>query len=95
MKNWGGFFDPENLNNQLEELEKKLLNFAHHYEFEQSGLKTNDIKKLIDEKRVMYDHNVDQKGFKWSGKSILKKININLLPNYIKDNTEKFKEWLD
>ena len=24
MKNWGGFFDPENLNNQLEELEKKL-----------------------------------------------------------------------
>ena len=43
----------------------------------------------------MYDHNVDQKGFKWSGKSILKKININLLPNYIKDNTEKFKEWLD
>ena len=78
-----------------EDLEKKLLNFAHHYEFEQSGLKTNDIKKLIDEKRVMYDHNVDQKGFKWSGKSILKKININLLPNYIKDNTEKFSEWLD
>ena len=78
-----------------EDLVKKLLNFAHHYEFEQSGLKTNDIKKLIDEKRVMYDHNVDQKGFKWSGKSILKKININLLPNYIKDNTEKFKEWLD
>ena len=24
MKNWGGFFDPENLNDQLEELEKKL-----------------------------------------------------------------------
>ena len=24
MKSWGGFFDPENLNNQLEELEKKL-----------------------------------------------------------------------
>ena len=24
MKNWGGFFDPENLNNQLEELEEKL-----------------------------------------------------------------------
>ena len=78
-----------------EDLVKKLLNFAHHYEFEQSGLKTNDIKKLIDEKRVMYDHNVDQKGFKWSGKSILKKINVNLLPNYIKDNIEKFSEWLD
>ena len=28
------------------ELEKKLLNFAHHYEFEESGLKTDDLKKL-------------------------------------------------
>ena len=78
-----------------EDLEKKLLNFAHHYEFEQSGLKIGDIKKLIDEKRVMYDHNVDQKGYKWSGKSILKKINLNLLPKYIGDNTKKFKKWLD
>ena len=78
-----------------EDLEKKLLNFAHHYEFEQSGLRINDIKKLIMEKRVMYDHNVDQRGYKWSGKSILKKVNLNLLPVYIKDNEIKFKEWLD
>jgi beta-1,4-mannosyl-glycoprotein beta-1,4-N-acetylglucosaminyltransferase len=78
-----------------EDLEKKLLNFAHHYEFEQSGLKINDIKKLIEEKRVMYDHNVDQKGYKWSGKSILKKIDINFLPDYIKKNIEIFKDWLE
>ena len=78
-----------------EDLEKKLLNFAHHYEFEQSGLKINDIKKLIIEKRVMYDHNVDQRGYKWSGKSILKKVNLNLLPTYIKENEINFKEWLD
>ena len=31
-----------------------------------------DIKKMIEEKRVMYDHNIDQKGYKWSGKSKLK-----------------------
>ncbi len=78
-----------------EELEKKLLNFAHHHEFEKSGLKSNDLKKLINEKRVMYDHNVDQRGYKWSGKSILKKINSNLLPEYIQNNSEKFKDWLD
>ena len=78
-----------------EELEKKLLNFAHHYEFEESGLKINDIKKLIDEKRVMYDHNVDQKAYKWSGKSILKKVNNDILPNYIGLNLEKYKDWLD
>ena len=78
-----------------EDLEKKLLNFAHHYEFEQSGLKINDIRKLIKEKRVMYDHNVDQKGYKWSGKAILKNIDIKLLPSYISENAEKFQEWLD
>tara|TARA_B100001248_G_scaffold253200_1_gene230153 strand:+ start:157 stop:1026 length:870 start_codon:yes stop_codon:yes gene_type:complete len=78
-----------------EDLEKKLLNFAHHYEFEQSGLKLNDIRKLIKEKRVMYDHNIDQRGYKWSGKAILKNIDIKLLPSYITENVEKFKEWLD
>ena len=78
-----------------EDLEKKLLNFAHHYEFEQSGLKITDLKKLIKEKRVMYDHSVDQTGYKWSGKSILKKINTDQLPLYIKNNKEKFRQWLD
>ena len=78
-----------------EELEKKLLNFAHHYEFEESGLQLKDLKKLIFEKRVMYDHNVDQRGYKWSGKSILKKVDNDLLPSYIKSNLEKYNEWLD
>ena len=78
-----------------DELEKKLLNFAHHYEFEESGLKINDLKKLINEKRVMYDHNIDQKGYKWSGKSILKKVNESLLPKYVSSNLDKYKDWLD
>ena len=43
----------------------------------------------------MYDHNVDQKGYKWSGKSILKKIKNVELPEYINNNLEKYKDWLD
>jgi len=78
-----------------EDLKYKLLNFAHHYEFEESGLKIKDIKKLILEKRVMYDHNVDQKGYKWSGGSKLKKISNLDLPQYINLNTNKYKDWLD
>ena len=78
-----------------EELEKKLLNFAHHYEYEESGLKLEDIKKLILEKRVMYDHTIDQKGYKWSGKSILKKLDISKLPSYIQINDKKYSDWLD
>ena len=78
-----------------EDLEKKLLNFAHHYEFEESGLKTSDIKKLIIERRVMYDHKIDQRGYKWSGKSILKKIPNSSLPDYINKNLSKYNNWLD
>ena len=78
-----------------EELEKKLLNFAHHYEFEESGLKVEDLKKLISEKRVMYDHNVDKRGYKWSGNSILKNIDIIKLPKYISNNLNKYSDWLD
>tara|TARA_B100000989_G_scaffold219075_1_gene167068 strand:+ start:214 stop:1083 length:870 start_codon:yes stop_codon:yes gene_type:complete len=78
-----------------EELEKKLQNFAHHYEFEESGLSVGDIKKYMDEKRVIYDHNVDQKIYKWSGKSILKKIDNRLLPEYVNSNLRKYSEWID
>tara|TARA_A100001015_G_C14439454_1_gene499861 strand:- start:36 stop:323 length:288 start_codon:yes stop_codon:yes gene_type:complete len=78
-----------------EQLEKKLLNFAHHYEYEESGLKLDDIKKLILEKRVMYDHTVDQKGYKWSGKSILRKTDMDFLPKHISLNKEKYLDWLD
>ena len=78
-----------------EDLEKKLLNFAHHYEYEESGLNIENLKKLIAEKRVMYDHNVDQKGYKWSGKSILKKYEIELVPRHISSNLDKYSDWLD
>ncbi len=78
-----------------EELEKKLLNFAHHYEYEESGLKIDDLKKLIVEKRVMYDHTVDQRKYKWAGKTKLEKIDNSLLPKYVFSNLDKYKEWLD
>ena len=78
-----------------EQLEKKLLNFAHHYEFQVSGLNINDIKQFISEKRIIYDYKADQKKYKWSGKAILKKININLLPSYISNNLNKYSSWLD
>ena len=78
-----------------EQLEKKLLNYAHHYEFEASGLEIGDIKKMISEKRIIYDYKADKKKFKWSGKSTLKKMNNNLLPSYVTNNINKYSDWLD
>ena len=74
---------------------KKLLNFAHHYEFEESGLKLDDIKKIIREKRIIYDYKADQKEYKWSGKSTLKKADTIVLPPYVASNLDIFKKWLD
>ena len=78
-----------------DQLEKKLINYAHHYEFQESGLKIADIKKFISEKRVIYDYNVDQKGFKWSGRSTLKKLETKFLPSYVSKNLHKYSDWLD
>ena len=78
-----------------EDLEKKMLNFAHHYEFEDSGLKLKDLEKLMKEKKVMYAHNVDKRENKWSGGANLEKIENFQLTDYIKENLNKFHKWLD
>ena len=78
-----------------QELEKKLLNFAHHHEFEESGLKLQDLKNLINDKKIMYQHNLDKKDNRWGEGSYLEKIDISFLPEYIILNSENFKKWLD
>ena len=78
-----------------EELEKKLLSFAHHYEFEESGLKIDGIRKLINEKRIIYDYKADKREYKWSGKYTLQKINDNHLPEYVVANRADYSEWID
>ena len=77
------------------ELQKKLLNFAHHHEFEESKLQLKDLEEFIEKKIVMYDHQLSRKESKWSGRSILKKINDDFLPSYLSSNRFKYREWLD
>jgi len=78
-----------------EDLEKKLSNFLHHVDFEQSGLGLKDLKKFIKEKKVMYDHSIDKKGNKWGEGEKLQTISINEMPNYIKENFKKYESWLE
>ena len=78
-----------------EDLENKLLNFLHHVDYQQSGLKLSDIKRLMDEKKVMYDHSKDKKGKKWGEGEKLEKISIDKMPKYIKENMKKYTPWLE
>ncbi len=79
----------------VEKIEHKMKSFLHHLEYEKSGLKKDDLKKMIYEKKIIYNHNIDQKGYKWSDTTKLENINKNFLPKYIIKNINKFKEWLD
>ena len=78
-----------------EDLEKKLLGFLHHVDYENSGLKLKDLKNLMDEKRVMYNHSLDKKDNKWGQGEKLVTTELNEMPEYIRDNAEKYKLWLD
>ena len=78
-----------------EEIEKKLLNYTHHHEFEQSGLTIDDLRKKILEKKIIYDHSVDQKEFKWDSEKTLTKIELSNMPTYLRKNYKKYANWLE
>ena len=78
-----------------EDLENKMLNFLHHVDYEQSGFKLSDLKKIMKEKKVMYNHFIDKTGNKWGEGQKLQVTKVNEMPEYISKNFTKYKEWLD
>jgi len=79
-----------------EELFKKMKNFGHHDEFDLSGLTVNDLKKKIENKKVFYNHFSDKENLdKWNFEYDLKTIDDKMLPKYLSENKNKYKEWFD
>jgi len=81
-----------------EELLRKYLNDEMHSEFE---LKNDDLKAIeykIKNKFINYDHLLDIKSSnekKQNNRFDLTKVNSDILPNYILNNLEKYKSWID
>ncbi|MDC3117782.1 hypothetical protein OA437_04365 [Candidatus Pelagibacter sp.] len=81
-----------------EELLRKYLNDEMHSEFE---LKNDDLKAIeykIKNKFINYDHTLDTKSSnekKQNNRFNLTKVNLDILPNYILNNLEKYKSWID
>ena len=73
----------------------KLSNFMHHLEYEISGLKLNDMEKMVKEKKILYDHKVKQEEDKYTGNQSLEKVDRESLPHYISKNLNKYQDWLD
>lgn len=78
------------------EIFDKLNSFLHNVDFKLSGLTLSDIKKMVNEKKILYDHFADQKKInRWDSKVVLHPLNMSFLPEYISSNKEKFKNWID
>ena len=72
----------------------KLKSFLHHADLPDKLFDKNLFKNLIAEKKIMYDHEADKTGDKYSKKKDLSTFDLELLPDYIKNNKDKFKDWL-
>ena len=77
------------------DIELKLKSYLHHIEYDENPLGVEKIKKIIDQKKPIYDLKVDQRKNKFDSKNQLIKVDNNQLPSYILNNLEKFEEWID
>jgi len=72
----------------------KMKNFGHYDEFDESKLTVHDLRENIDNGIVFYDHFADKTSKnKWKNNYKLKTVENNLLPNYLIENLNKYKEW--
>ena len=78
-----------------QDIEKKLKSFVHYKDFESSGLSIDDLKRLINEKKVMYNHKIDKKKDKWTDGEKLQTLKLEEMPKHIIDNYQRYKPWLD
>ena len=78
------------------DIENKLKSYLHHRDFEVENINLKEISKLMRNNETIYDMFADKRQKKFSEKK--RKLSLyskNNLPQYILDNENKFKDWLD
>ncbi len=76
-----------------EELYKKFIHDENHYDFDKSKIDLEEIKKMIDDRIVKYDHTKDKNSKeKFSDKRLVVVDDLEL-PSFIKTNREKYYNW--
>ena len=79
-----------------EEIHKKLSNFGHHNEYDESGLTVKDIQFCIDNRIVNYNHLADKSDSnKYTAEYKLKIVNDEILPKFLVENKDNYKNWFD
>ena len=78
-----------------EEIHKKELDAEHHDEYRASNKNPERIKDLIKRRVIDHDHLADSRENKYGKEFALKQLTLDKMPLYIKDNADKYKEFLD
>ena len=85
-----------NLKN-AEDIELKLKSYLHHRDYEVEELGTKKINELIKNNQTIYDMFGDKTSKKYGDdkRKKLEKYEFSNLPEFIKLNKDKLKEWID
>ncbi len=77
------------------EIEHKLKSYLHHREFDINPISIKEIETIIKNKQAIYDLKVDKNVNKIGNGSKLEDYPLSKLPYYVKNNIEKYKNWLN
>ena len=92
VENGGWHFS--NLKN-LDELERKYLNDENHAEYEAQGFTKNKIIENLKNKTIDYNHSAKKNASNRFQSTKLEKVNLNILPEFIINNIDKYQDWID
>ena len=91
IKNGGWHFS--NLKN-YKELEKKYLNDENHAEYELQNSSIKKIQENIERRIVPYNYQAKKDSPDRFSETSLTKVDTAILPEYIRENIDKFKNWI-
>ncbi len=77
-----------------EEIDKKLRSYMHHPEYDQSNIGPKEIDKMIKARKPVYDLMANSSEVKDRSNTELKVSDIDELPLYIRQNQDKYNEWI-
>ena len=78
-----------------EDIEKKMRTYLHHREYDVKPLGKKKIEEIIKSKKSIYNLRADMKTEKFDGTQSLKATDGSELPNFIKENKEKYRNWIE
>ena len=71
-----------------------MKTYLHHREYDLNPIGVNKIEEIIENKRAIYNLNVDQKKNKFNFSQKLLVVDNKELPSYVVKNLKKYKNWI-